>query len=182
MDHERLEKLEARERHLFDIYVALDVPFGEDIFARIKRLHAQKDAAYSERNQVVAALARFALQHGLRAGLAEHDPADTAWEADWRTILFVDLPVGQVSWHFHDSERPLLEGLPEYGRAWDGHSTEEKYTRLANLRSPPAELLPLESPVTHKLHCGRGDGTCRWREFADPWTSTGKQLRCVVHT
>lgn len=101
--------------------------------AEAKRLSAQKDAAYSERNKLVAAFARVALRLGWRAGVGYHPLADKEWEQDWRTIVFVDLPTGQVSWHFHDSERDLLKGLPAYAEAWDGHSTDEKYQRLAAL-------------------------------------------------
>lgn len=101
--------------------------------ARVAELEAQKDAAYAERNQCVAALARLALRLGWRAGTASHPAEDTAWEPDWRTLVFMDLPTGQVSWHLHDREAPLLEGLPRYGGPWDGHSTDEKYARLAAL-------------------------------------------------
>lgn len=95
-------------------------------------LRASRDAAYSERNQVLALLARMALRVGWRAGVGEHpaEDKDKDWEADWRTILFVDLPTGQASWHFHDSEKHLLAGLPRYAGEWDGHTTPQKYDRV----------------------------------------------------
>ncbi len=95
-----------------------------------------KDGAYSERNKCVAALARLADRLGLEVGVGRHPAEDTAWENDWRTILFIELPsgAGQASWHFHDSERHLLEGLTGYSKPWDGHSTEEKYARLEVLK------------------------------------------------
>jgi hypothetical protein len=89
-----------------------------------------KDAAYGERNQALALLARMARNMGWRAGVGQHPEEDTAWEPDWRTILFVNLPTGQASWHFHDSERHLLAGLPPYSDVWDGHTTDEKYERV----------------------------------------------------
>lgn len=91
---------------------------------------AAKDLAYSERNQLLSLLARMALALGWKAGTAQHPAEDTTWEEDWRTLLFVDLPTGQASWHFHDSERHLLAGLPEYGGKWDGHGTDAKYERV----------------------------------------------------
>ena len=97
---------------------------------------AAKDGAYRERNQVVAALARLLLSLGHNVGLGQHDPADQAWEDDWRNIVYMELPNGQVSWHIHDSELGLFEGLPPYDRAWDGHTTEEKHRRLADLGLP----------------------------------------------
>lgn len=88
------------------------------------------DIAYRERNRCVALIARMALQLGLRVGVRKHPADDKGWEPDWRTVVFIDLPTGQVSWHFHDSERGLLEGLPPYPERWDGHDTPTKYERV----------------------------------------------------
>ncbi len=98
---------------------------------QLRKLTDQKNAAYAERNRVVALLARMALALEWRAGGSLHPSADTTWEPDWRTIVFIELPTGQVSWHFHDSERWMLIGLPRYEGAWDGHSTAQKYERCA---------------------------------------------------
>lgn len=91
---------------------------------------AAKDTAYRERNTVLALLARAALALGWRVGTGEHPAEDDSWEPDWRALLFIDTPEGQCSWHFHDSERHLLSGLPRYTDAWDGHTTEEKHQRV----------------------------------------------------
>lgn len=96
------------------------------------RLREQKDGAYSERNQTVIALAHMARMGGCRVGVREHEGED--WDDDWRAILFIDLPTGQASWHFHDSERPLLAAFPAYPDEWDGHTTNEKYDRLRALK------------------------------------------------
>jgi hypothetical protein len=106
----------------------------------VEKLQREKDGAYRERNQCAALIARMALALGYRAGVGEHPAEDKAWEGDWRTILFVDLPTGQLSWHFHDSEWPLLAGLPRYEGTWDGHSTLEKYRRA--MAYPPAPKEP----------------------------------------
>lgn len=104
-----------------------------------------KDGAYSERNQCVALMAQMARQLRWNVWVGQHPAEDTAWESDWRTILFIRLPTGQASWHFHDSEVHLLEGLPRippndpHGR-WDGHDTPEKYRRVrAALSGAPKE-------------------------------------------
>lgn len=95
------------------------------------RLRDQKDEAYRERGQCVALIARMALRWGWPVGLAKHPEGDASWDADWRNIVFIELPeTGQVSWHLHDSEMPLFAGLPEYTKPWDGHSTPEKYRRV----------------------------------------------------
>jgi hypothetical protein len=99
----------------------------------IERLRAQKDAAYSERNHLVALLAALADDRGWRVGTAMHPEADASWDADWRTIVFIDSPCGQLSWHLHDSERRLVSALPAYAGTWDGHTTEQKYQRVRAL-------------------------------------------------
>lgn len=98
---------------------------------------AQRDAAYAERNQCVALIGRMAVALGWQVGVGEHPKSDTSWEADWRTVLFIQLPAGQVSWHFHDSERHLLDGLPISTGVWDGHSTDLKYLRVNATRPGP---------------------------------------------
>lgn len=85
------------------------------------------DLAYQERNQVVAALARL-FPSGVRK------TAIDGWDPAWQNCVFIDLPTGQVSWHFHDREAHMFAGLPEYTRPWDGHTTPEKYERVAALR------------------------------------------------
>jgi len=58
--------------------------------------------------------------------------------ADRPEALRSDGPTGQMTWHIHDSELPMFDHL---GRAsvntWDGHTTEEKYERLAELTRRP---------------------------------------------
>src|SRR5690349_5330413 len=102
----------------------------------------ERDLAYTERNRLVAALARLIgrgspcadcattgmagfCEHRNRAWLAEH-PEDQTWDPEWRTIVFIDGPTGQLSWHLHDSDVPLFDGLPRGPNSWDGHTTEEK--------------------------------------------------------
>lgn len=86
----------------------------------------ETDQAYYERNQLVAALARL-----FPSGITK--TAIEGWDPAWHNCIFIDLPTGQVSWHFHDREAYLFAGLPEYTQPWDGHSTPEKYRRVAAL-------------------------------------------------
>lgn len=86
-----------------------------------------KDAAYAERNQLVRALSKL-----YPASLERHD--GEGGEDGWRWLVVIDLPTGQASWHIHDSELPNFTHLRMCeGRAWDGHTTEEKYARLERL-------------------------------------------------
>jgi len=88
-----------------------------------------KDGAYLERNKCVALIARMALAMGLKAGRAK--TAIEGWSEDWHGCVYIDLPTGQVSWHFHDSQLSLFLDLPKYDGTWDGHDTPEKYRRCA---------------------------------------------------
>lgn len=110
---------------------ALRRPVAEtdDRAVELAKMRERKDAAYLERNQVVAALAKC-----FPSGVAR--TAIEGWSDDWHGCVYIDLPTGQVSWHFHDSHAYLFAGLPPYRGAWDGHDTPEKYNRLAALTSP----------------------------------------------
>lgn len=125
---------------------------------RVEELEAQKNGAYAERNQVVALLARMAPWMGWNSGIGYHPESDATWEPDWRTIVFVDLPTGQASWHFHISEQHLLQRglLPSYLGEWDGHSTEEKYRRVNDALTHPCTLANHECSA-----CGRIEQPCR---------------------
>lgn len=109
----------------------------------------QKNQAYAERNKLVCALSKLLPSH-----LKRH-PDDQPWEDDWRWIVCVHGPTGQMTWHIHDSELPNFIHLeaPEHqgykygpiiplwaliGPAacqYDGHSTEEKYERLERMKN-----------------------------------------------
>jgi hypothetical protein len=111
-------------------------PAYEDIRNLFKEARGQqegKNQAYQERNLLVAALSKL-----FPAYLGRHI-GDEDWDDDWRNIVFISLPTGQVSWHIHDSELGLFEHLKGIiGPGWDGHSTEEKYARLCALPTHPA--------------------------------------------
>jgi len=98
----------------------------------IETLIIVKDNAYSERNKCIAALANFIrdiAQPQFRV-YTTHDNNEN-WENDWRTVLVIERGDLQMTWHFHDSERHLLERLPvNLLHKFDGHDTKEKYNRL----------------------------------------------------
>ncbi len=66
---------------------------------------------------------------GYNVGMKQHMGGD--WEDDWRHVIFIDLPTGQLSWHLHDSEMENFPGIVPYLKGWDRHTTEEKYQRIA---------------------------------------------------
>ena len=97
-------------------------------------MRARKDNAYTERNRLVAALSKLFPAH-----LSRH-PYDPCWDNDWRTIVCIHLPTGQATWHIHDSELPMFDHLPRSkAHRWDGHTTEEKYERLAAMADEKGE-------------------------------------------
>lgn len=101
---------------------------------RVAKLSVQKDCAYLERDRLVAALSKV-----WPSRLARHPDEDESWDDDWRWIVFIDLPTGQASWHIHDDELPMFAHLDRVdGNPWDGHTTDEKYARLAALPTPEA--------------------------------------------
>jgi hypothetical protein len=101
---------------------------------RLDEMTALKDAAYAERNKVVAGFAALAMKIGYAACRTRTEIE--GWSDDWHGCVYIQLPTGQVSWHYHDSEAELLSFLPERAASWDGHETDEKYRRVLALRYP----------------------------------------------
>lgn len=134
---------------------------GADAGAELEAMRGRKDAAYEERNKVVAALARV-----FPSGVAR--TAIEGWSDDWHGCVYIDLPSGQVSWHFHDSQAHLFDGLPPYGRSWDGHDTPEKYRRVAALAAGDDMTLVPKEPTPEMCRAG-GDrhSFLRYEEGAD---------------
>jgi hypothetical protein len=98
---------------------------------------AAKDEVYEERDRCVAFIVRLAQRLGYEVWLGQHDLSDKDWDPEWRNIVFVQLPTGQLSWHVHASELRLFDGIQlrlDGGHAWDGHTTEEKYQRMEKYR------------------------------------------------
>ena len=88
-----------------------------------------KNLAYSERNKMLLTLCRISLQKGLTVAIGEHEGED--WEDEWRKVIYIVLPTGQVSFHIHESEIEVFSFLPKYFGGWDGHTTDRKWERLS---------------------------------------------------
>lgn len=132
-----------------------DTPVREPVReeATLAEMEARKDAAYLERNRVVAALAKTVITAGGVAGIAR--TAIEGWSDDWHGCVYIDLPTGQASWHYHDSHAWLFADLPPYLGKWDGHTTDEKYARLEALK--PSTNAPVteqgEEPEDDEPQC-----------------------------
>lgn len=82
------------------------------------------DNAYRERNAVVAALIRT---NGYPASLMPAPDAEGWW------IVYAETPLGQVSWHVNPVDVGLFDDVPRRDAVWDGHGTDLKYERVADL-------------------------------------------------
>lgn len=85
------------------------------------------DGVYRERNILVSFLSKL-----YPASLERHVPDDDPnWDEEWKWVVFIDSPCGQLTWHIHDKELLIFNHLNRNtGRVWDGHTKEEKYHRL----------------------------------------------------
>lgn len=73
----------------------------------------ENDEVYRQRNEMAILLANMALRLGWDAGWARDDNED--WDDGWRTVVYVDLPEGQVCWHMDPERAELARGvLPKY--------------------------------------------------------------------
>lgn len=77
------------------------------------------EEAYFDRNQSVQAFAMCCMRLGYHVGIK----SDPKW-----SILYIDLPTGQVSWHLPNTE--IVRKFPRYNGNWDGHDVQEKRDRL----------------------------------------------------
>lgn len=77
------------------------------------------DTDYEKRYGLVLEAMYFAYLAGFQVGIGFD--GDTEWP-----VVYIELPDGQVSWH-----------MPAHTVQWDGHSTAEKYSRIAEFRSRP---------------------------------------------
>ena len=87
---------------------------------------AEKNEAYRQRNYLVAALARL-YPSGVRPTNIE------GWDPEWHGCVYIDLPTGQISYHYHDSQAHLFRDLPPYTKKWDGHDKNTVHERLSGL-------------------------------------------------
>ena len=93
-----------------------------------REMTLEKDQAYLERNHVVAALARL-----FPSGIRHTNIPD--WSEDWHGCVYIDLPSGQISYHYHDSQASLFADLPAFKGEWDGHDKIDVHHRLATIRA-----------------------------------------------
>ncbi len=124
-------KADRNGLHLWGCYRQRDVSellTTDAICAVEEEAAAGLDEAYRERNAVVAALIRT----NEWPTWIVPAPDATGW---W--IVYAETPNGQVSWHVGAADLDLFPDWNTVAAAtWDGHTTEEKYLRLADPARP----------------------------------------------
>jgi len=88
--------------------------------AENQRLLFAKGIVYVERDACIGLIAQLAMGHGFRAGTAPGNK------------VVVDLPSGQVSWEFNETEAHLFSELPPYPNLVEELPIEETYRRVMN--------------------------------------------------
>ncbi len=84
-------------------------------FKKILAAIVENDTNYDARARLVYGALAMAATLNYPAGI-RIDPAEPAWP-----VIFIELPgAGQVSWH-----------MPQHPHQWDGHTTPEKFNRIA---------------------------------------------------
>jgi hypothetical protein len=118
------------------------------------------DSAYKERNQLVALLSTC-----FPAGKAK--TSIEGWDEAWHGCVYIDFPWGQASWHYHERDEWMFEHLPQYQKQWDGHTTEQKYSAIAQaIRARGVQQKP---QITHADGCwswGPAHYECACKELA----------------
>jgi hypothetical protein len=96
------------------------------------------NAVYTERNKLLALVAKQAIALGFQAGVMQ----DLSGDKCWQNVVIIDLPSGQCAWHIHKTEMVWFAFLDPYLGAWKGHSTEQKYARVQAAQYKPPSLEP----------------------------------------
>jgi len=60
-------------------------------------------------------------------------------------VVAIETVAGQCSWHINPADMDLFAHVTEQG-VWDGHTTEEKYERLAQIGDDMAALTGVLMP------------------------------------
>jgi len=87
----------------------------------------EMNEAYRQRNYLVAALTTLYPSGTWRTNI-------DGWDPEWHGCVYIDLPTGQISYHYHDSQAFLFAHLPVYNKGWDGHDKEVVHQRLLALK------------------------------------------------
>jgi hypothetical protein len=98
----------------------------------VERSKVPKDKVYAERNLLVCALSKLFPSYLHRH--TDKELEDMGWDEGRGWVVYIQIPVGQLSWYIRTEELELFDHLDRRADGgYDGHSTEEKYDRLTNI-------------------------------------------------
>lgn len=78
-------------------------------------------AVYAQRDMLVSLVSKAFPSHLVDA---------TDAEPGWSSVVIVELPTGQASWHVSDKELEWFAHLERRENDWDGHTDHEKWERV----------------------------------------------------
>lgn len=142
--------------------------------ARASAAERERDAAYTERAQLVAALARL---------YPAHWQQPTALDPAGYRIICVHTPGGMAGWHIAEHDASLFDSdLPIEPSHYDGHTTVEKYRRLQAAVPPRRSVQPEQRCTDYAKHermCEHMEPV-RWRiEYRDGCSTPPTCMLCV---
>lgn len=89
---------------------------------KIGRLEKTVDAAYYERNVLVSVLSKLYVSY-------QHPTEIDGWEKEWHNCVYIELPTGQVSYHYHDRDAELFAHVERHPVLWDQHTKDDVHAR-----------------------------------------------------
>lgn len=89
-------------------------------------LRSQRDNTSIENRNLVAVLSRV-----FPSVIAHHTPDESGVDNDWGYVVYMQLPTGQVSFHVGEDRSWFSHLIIANISPWDGHSSEEKWIRIA---------------------------------------------------
>ena len=95
---------------------------------KVRKLEEENRKLYTQRSMLVAALA-VCFPSGKR------DTTIEGWDPEWHGCCYIDLPYGQVSFHYPTWDAHLFEKIPPYTKPWDGHDADHAAKCIQRLRT-----------------------------------------------
>jgi hypothetical protein len=92
-----------------------------------QRLRRNAISTFFERDACVGLLIRLAVAQGMTAGLSQRET-----EHGTERLVVLDLPSGQVSWEYLDTEAHLFDWLPQYSGSVKDQEVTEIYSKVMN--------------------------------------------------
>jgi hypothetical protein len=101
-----------------------------------ERLRTMCRSSNLERDACVGLLAKMAKTLGLSVGVGKHEWAELDSTGQQKTFsqnrVVIELPSGQVSWDYLESESHLFDELPQYSGNMEIQSIQDTYLKVMN--------------------------------------------------